>query len=129
MIVSLLLEADDINPNLTDNLGGRSPLACFARDGYDEAVELLLSDTRVDPDSKDHAGHTPLSTAVSQGENGIVRQLIATEKVDVHWPGPHGDSLLSIVSGEAMATLIREAQERRLNQAGPVQDGRGLEVR
>ncbi len=46
-------------------------------------VQLLLADSRVDPDSKDQHGRSPLSYAAEHGQLDDVKLLLATEKVDL----------------------------------------------
>ena len=44
--------------------------------GHEEVVKLLLAEDRVDRDSKDSKGRTPLSLAIKKKKTGIVRLLL-----------------------------------------------------
>jgi ankyrin repeat protein len=50
--------------------------------GIEAVVPLLLATGKVDADSKDEDGRTPLSYAAEKGHDGVVKLLLATGKVD-----------------------------------------------
>ena len=50
--------------------------------GHEAVVRLLLETGKVDPDSKDYTGKTPLSWAARGGHEAIVRLLLETGKAD-----------------------------------------------
>ncbi|KAI1458222.1 hypothetical protein F4805DRAFT_141925 [Annulohypoxylon moriforme] len=59
-----LLSLDDIDPNAEDN-GGRTPLSYAAEMGLIDNVFALVSSAKVDVESKDKQGHSPLWWAVN----------------------------------------------------------------
>jgi ankyrin repeat protein len=62
-ITKLLLDRDDIDPNVPDNLG-RTPLLIAAGRGLNHSVvNLLLAKKGIDPNAKDNRGSTPLQLA------------------------------------------------------------------
>jgi ankyrin repeat protein len=46
-------------------------------------VQLLVQTGKVDVDSKDESGKTPLSWAAEEGNKDVVQLLVETDKVDV----------------------------------------------
>ena len=46
-------------------------------------MKLLLDTRKIDVDSKDSNGRTPLSWVAANGHEAIVKLLLETEKVDV----------------------------------------------
>lgn len=50
--------------------------------GFDSIVKSLLVDGRLDVNSKDEVGETPLSAAVQNGHIGVVRSLLSQESID-----------------------------------------------
>jgi ankyrin repeat protein len=46
-------------------------------------VKLLLANDRVEPDTKDKSGRTPLSWAVENGHEAVVKLLLADDSVRV----------------------------------------------
>lgn len=53
-----------------------------AKMGHDEIVKVLLDSGRVDPNSTDSLGHTPLHQAVLGGNESVIKQLLASENVN-----------------------------------------------
>ncbi|KAI9860058.1 MAG: hypothetical protein M1813_006406 [Trichoglossum hirsutum] len=51
--------------------------------GLMDIIKLLFESAKVDVDSKDTYGRTPLSWAAGNGHEAVVKLLLATEKVDV----------------------------------------------
>jgi len=52
--------------------------------GHKGVVKMLLDTGKVDVDSRDENGQTPLSLAVEDGNKGVVKMLLDTGKVDVN---------------------------------------------
>jgi ankyrin repeat protein len=52
-----------------------------ASEGYELVVRLLLKTGRVDVDSKNSDGFTPLSRAAMNGHEAVVRLLLGTGKL------------------------------------------------
>ncbi|KAF6796459.1 hypothetical protein CMUS01_15852 [Colletotrichum musicola] len=91
--VQLLLEHGAF-PDLKDK-SGQTPLCHAVESGYKDVVELLLDTGEVDPDSKDHRGHTPLmyGCASYRGE-GAASLLLRTPGVNPAYVAPDGKSAL-----------------------------------
>ena len=85
----MLLEPEDVNPNLVDNESCRTPLTWAARGGHKEVVKMLLQREDVDPNTADKKyGRTPLAWAAWRGHQRIVKMLL--ERNDVRAAAPYG---------------------------------------
>ncbi|KAI0858119.1 ankyrin repeat-containing domain protein [Xylaria cubensis] len=83
MVVRVLLERDDVSPDCQDKFG-LTPLSIAASQGREAMVRLLLSNNRVDPNSKDLThGNTPLSVAAMEGHELIVKLLLAKKGISL----------------------------------------------
>lgn len=80
-IVKMLLERDDILPDLEDN-GYRTPLSYAAGNGHVFIVKLFLQQNSVKPDSKDYYERTPLSYAAENGHLVVVETLLQQDCVE-----------------------------------------------
>jgi hypothetical protein len=83
IVVNVLLEKDNIDPNLKDTQSGRAPLSWAAENGHDTIVKRLLETGKIEVDSKDKNGQTPLSWAAKNGHEAILKLLFETGKVDI----------------------------------------------
>ena len=79
-IVQLLLERDDIDPNIAD--GGRTPLWWAASEDYNSIAQLLLTRDDLDPNIAFDEHNTPLWVAAAEGSEKIVRLLLTRDDVD-----------------------------------------------
>ncbi|RGP77704.1 ankyrin repeat domain-containing 52 [Fusarium longipes] len=77
-IFKLLVKAGQSDQ--TDSLG-RTNLMLASRFGFDDAVQTLLNDSRVDPNIKDWHGSTALFAAVRNGHLGATEILLKSPKV------------------------------------------------
>ncbi|KAL8365148.1 hypothetical protein RB595_004117 [Gaeumannomyces hyphopodioides] len=66
-----------------------------AGNGHEAVVKLLLATGKVDVESKDEQGRTPLSWAAANGHETVVKLLLATGKVDVESKDKQGRTPLS----------------------------------
>ncbi|RFU26745.1 hypothetical protein B7463_g9592, partial [Scytalidium lignicola] len=82
-VINLLLEKNNVDPDLKDSQYDRTPLSWAAESGYEVIVKLLLETDKVDVSSKDKYGQTPLLWAAKKGHEAIVKLLLKTGKVDV----------------------------------------------
>ena len=71
------------------------PLSWAARKGRGAAVELLLAEDGVDPDSKDDNGRTPLSRAAEYGQGDVVRLFRVQDGADLGSKDNNGRTPLS----------------------------------
>ena len=62
MIVEMLLEKNNVNPDTPDK-SGRTPLSWAAQKWEVEIVRILLERNDVNPDTEDERGRTPFSRA------------------------------------------------------------------
>jgi len=74
-VVKMLLEREDVNPNHPDTKYGRTPLSWAARFGQVAVVKILLELQDASATALDHEGQTPLSLALSEGHDEVVRIL------------------------------------------------------
>ena len=80
-IVKLLLDRDDIKPDL-ENSQGRTPLSFAAEHGHIHVVDLLLRQNNVNPNSKDYYDRTPLSFAAEHGHISVVELLLQQDNIE-----------------------------------------------
>jgi ankyrin repeat protein len=57
-------------------------------------VQLLLNTGKVDIDSRDKYGQTPLWWAAAREHKAVVQLLLATGKVDINWQDEYRQTLL-----------------------------------
>jgi len=106
-VVELLLQQNDIQPDLPDTNGGRTALSWAAGNGHEGVVRiflgprfinlgrigrwcgttlgvegLLFGRKYVDPDSPSTSGRTPLSFAAENGHEGVVKLLLERQDVN-----------------------------------------------
>ena len=73
----MLLERQDVDPNLEDTKDRRTPLAWAARNGHERVVKMLLERTDLNPNQGDiKYCQTPLSPAARGGHEEIVKMLL-----------------------------------------------------
>ena len=78
-----------------------------------EAVRLLLSQDRVDPNRRTANGLTPLAIAAALEHIEIAKLLLERKDVDVNSEDNNGKTVLQYARGEAMKELIRTAIQER----------------
>jgi ankyrin repeat protein len=71
------------------------------------AVKVLLATGKVDVDSKDSNGQTPLSRAAGRGYEAVVKALLATGKVDVDSKVSSGQTPLSRAAGRGYEAVVK----------------------
>lgn len=82
-IVSDLLGRDDLDVNVTDELG-QTPLHVAADRGQGAVVDALLADPRVDVNPRDGLRRTPLVAAALAGRASVVERLLADSRTEVN---------------------------------------------
>jgi len=81
-VVKVLLEREDIDPNVADTQDGRTPLRLAAENGDERLVKMLLERKSVRAAMPDNENQTPLPLARSKGHDGIVRILLERDNLN-----------------------------------------------
>jgi len=107
-VVKLLLEREDVHPNLQDK-DGDGPLGCAAINGHEGVVKLLLEREDVDPNLQGKDGDGPLGCAAIKGHQGVVKLLLggkmSTPIAEIRMTEHHSDGLLLRDSKELSSYL------------------------
>ncbi|KAK1999116.1 hypothetical protein LX36DRAFT_633060 [Colletotrichum falcatum] len=74
--------------------------------GNEGVVKILLATEKVDVDSIDNNGWTPLSCAAENGHEGVVKMLLATGKVDVNYRDDYGQTPLFSAAGNGHVEVV-----------------------
>ncbi|RSL65115.1 hypothetical protein CEP51_013033 [Fusarium floridanum] len=87
---------------------GRTPLSYAAQYGHEAVVACLLETEAVDPNSQCRSGYTPLMRAVRpnqfyvtiqwEAQEGVVRRLLASGRVNPNRTNNYGESALSFMA-------------------------------
>jgi len=81
-VVKVLLEREDIDPNVADTQDGRTPLTLAAENGDERLVKMLLERKSVRAAMPDNENQAPLPLARSKGHDGIVRILLERDNLN-----------------------------------------------
>ncbi|KAK2786451.1 hypothetical protein FQN53_006607 [Emmonsiellopsis sp. PD_33] len=92
-------------PNFADHTR-RTPLSYAAENGHVDVARKLLSDRRVEPDSKDNWDLTPLHYAAGLGHNELAELLLGNEGVDVNTKDQQGQTPLSLAADAGNEALV-----------------------
>ncbi|KAL4928340.1 ankyrin repeat-containing domain protein [Aspergillus undulatus] len=87
-IAQEMIDSGKVHINATDKYG-RTALHRAVRRGQSQIVQTLL-DNLADADAPDKQGWTPLMEAAGNGDEGLVRLLLETRKVDVNRTNENG---------------------------------------
>jgi ankyrin repeat protein len=94
-IIRLLLEQlDTVDLDIKDKEFRRSALWWAVNHGHEGVAKLLLETGKVEADSKDSFGQTPLSRAAENGHEAIVKLLLETGKVEADSKNNYGHTPL-----------------------------------
>jgi len=104
--VKLLLEREDVDPNLPDS-NGRTVLSFAAEWGREVLVRLLLERGNVDPNSSDNNGRTPLSFAAQRGQEGVVKLLLERGDIDPNSSDNNGQTPLSLATERGQEGVLK----------------------
>ena len=84
-----------------------SSLAITSYLGFKDVVQQLLATGKVELDSKDDYGRTPLLLAAVQGHKAVVQLLLATGKVELDSKDNYGWTPLSRAAAEGHKAVVR----------------------
>jgi ankyrin repeat protein len=101
--INLLLEMGNEISSQPD----QSVLSWAAKGGHEAIVKLLLDTSKIDIDSKDKAGRTPLLWAAAGGHETIVDLLLKTGEVDVDWRDKAGRTPASWAAAGGYEAVIK----------------------
>jgi len=115
-VVKMLLEREDVNPNLADHRYCQTPLLWAVEQRCDAMVKVLLEREGVNPDQAEpFSGNTPLLLAAELGHEGIVKMLLEREDVNPNriYPTFGGTSLAmaALKEHEAIVKMFLERQD------------------
>ena len=110
-VVKLLLEQENVNPDLQDKIG-LTPLAWAAARGCEGVAKLLLEHENVDPNRLDKNGLVPLGWAAGRGHEGVVKLLLGQENVDPNRSGNYGITPLGWAAGQGYEGVVKLLLER-----------------
>ena len=74
-VVKILLEREDVNPNIAAILNGRTPLSHAAGRGHEGIVKMLLDRNDIRTDIRDYENNTALSWALHYGHDKIASMI------------------------------------------------------
>ena len=112
-VVKVLLEREDIDPNIADTQDGRTPLTLAAENGHEGLVKLLLERRDTNHDTADTKyGRTPLSWAADCGHKGVVKMLLECEDVRAATPDNKTQTPLSLARSKGHDAIVRILPER-----------------
>jgi len=109
--VAALIETECYDINQGD-WEGFTPLTWAARQGNQEAVELLLARDDVNPDKPNNYDETPLYWASQSGHEGAVRLLLTRDDVNPDKPDSNGRTPLVIASWLGHEEIVALLQPR-----------------
>ena len=114
MIVKILLERGDINPDKADTYHGRTPLWLAAEKGHEGVVKILLERGDVNPDQLEtEYGRTPLSPAAQNGHEGVVKILLERGDVNPNQPDTeYGETPLLLAAQKGHEGVVKILLER-----------------
>ncbi|KAF7546924.1 hypothetical protein G7Z17_g8080 [Cylindrodendrum hubeiense] len=101
----------------------RTPLSYASEKGHDFAVDILLGDQRVEPDTKDHDGFTPLWRAVWKEHEAVVKLLLDTGKVNLDVEDGDGGTPLSWAAANGNEAIVKLLIEKDANIEAKGKDG------
>ena len=103
------LDSDDKNLPV-DNVDAR--LLDAARFGHEEVVKLLLEMGKIDVDSRDSSGRTPLSWAAENGHDAVIKLLFDMGKVDPDSKGSSDRTPLSWAAAKGHEAVVKLLLEK-----------------
>jgi ankyrin repeat protein len=86
---------------------GKKLLLSASRKGHEVVIRLLLETGKVNADSKDNEGHTPLSWAARMGDEAVVKLLLETGKVDAESKDCGGQTPLSWAARRGNESVVK----------------------
>lgn len=125
-IARLLLEEDEIQPDREQSKFGQVPLFKAIAGNHWEIARLLVNTPGVNID-RSYAGRTPLSHAAEHGQEDLVRDLLATGRVDINPLNDHSShSPLLYAAENGHQETVRLLLKAANMDPGKVQSQEGL---
>lgn len=118
-IVGLLLESEDVEPNVSDTRSVQTPpLTCAVRLKDQSIFDRILRSKRVDADKRDADGRSTIWWAAALGLDSYVRKLLESGKVyRPERPDNSGTTPLSIAAQRGYHEVVGEFMKRRAGAA------------
>jgi len=112
-VVKVLLEREDIDPNIAETQDGQTPLALAAESGHEGIVKILLERQDTNPNTADtEYGRTPLLWAAKRGHEGVAKMLLERKDVRTATPDNKNQTPLSLAHSEGHDGIARILLER-----------------
>ena len=113
--VKLLLEREEIDPNMADTQDGQTPLTLAIRDGYEELVKMLLERQDINPNTAGtQDGRTPLLWAIRLGHEKVVKALLGREDINADQAGTQcGRTPLSLAAECGREGVVKMLLKRK----------------
>ena len=112
-VVKVLLEREDIDPNIPDTQDGQTPLTLAAENGHEGLVKILLERQDTNPNTVDTKyGQTPLSWAAKRGHEAVAKMLLERKDVRAATPDNKNQTPLSLARSEGHYGIVRILLER-----------------
>ena len=114
-VVEILLDREDVNPNLPSILSGKTPLRWAAGKGREGIVKILLEPEDLNPNQPDtDYALTPLSSTAGGGHAGVVKMLLEREDVNPDQPDTYyGRTPLSWAAGSGHEGIVKMLLKRK----------------
>jgi hypothetical protein len=93
--------------NYSQQVRGMTGLHLTAYFGVEAVVKLLLNTGKVEADSKNNVGWTPLSWAARNGHEAVVKLLLDTGKVEADSKDDDGRTLLSLAAEQGHEAIVK----------------------
>ena len=130
-VVKVFLEFADklnINLNLTDNVGDNSGFSYAVRGKFEEIVELLIQDPRIDVHTPDQTLMTPFMMACEQGYHDVVQVFIKHVKsrnINVNAIDDKGMTALMFSCGNGLDSAVNSLIQADIGIEFNMTDHRG----
>ncbi|KAF2185905.1 ankyrin [Zopfia rhizophila CBS 207.26] len=115
-LIHRLLKGKAMNTTVSSE-NGLQLLWWAVENGHEAVVKLLLATGKVDVNSKDDHGWTPLRRAAGNGHEAVVKLLLATGKVDVDSKDDLGQTPLRNAAENGHEAVVKLLLEKGANSS------------